>query len=393
MTMRSSNRPTIVLAGSLAQKPDQAGHAWVFLQYLLGFRRLGFDVLFLDRLEPGMCTDAGGQPCDVEASVQYRYLQNVMTSFGLADDFAVLYRHGERVLNRSRADVLQRIAAAEVLINVMGYLNDEGMLAAARQRVFLDIDPGFGQMWQDLGLHETFKGHDRYVTVGENIGRADCTIPTCGIDWITTRQPIVLDQWPADLAGGGDRFTSIGAWRGPYSPLEYRGQTYGLRCHEFRKFLALPAMTGQTFELAMDIDPAETNDLNLLHSNGWQLTDPRTIAATPADYQAYLRRSRGEFLVAKNMYVRSRSGWFSDRSICYLASGRPVIAQDTGLRDLYPHGQGLLLFSTPDEAASAIAEVNANYDAHCRAARRLVETHFDSDVVLRMLLGRLSVGV
>jgi hypothetical protein len=257
-------------------------------------------------------------------------------------------------------------------------------------RVFLDIDPGFGQMWQELGLHTTFHGHDRYVTVGENLGQPCCTIPTCGIDWITTRQPIVLEHWPMSDGGGGS-FTSIGAWRGPYGPIEYRGQTYGLRCHEFRKFLALPGMTGQAFELALDIDPAEANDLSLLRSGGWSLIDPQRVARTPADYQAYLRQSRGEFLVAKNMYVRSNSGWFSDRSICYLATGRPVVAQDTGL-EKYPVAEGLLLFSTPDEAAEAIRRVNADYALHCRAARRVAEELFDSDLVLNRLLRKLSIA-
>ena len=380
-------RPGVVIAGSIAQKPSQAGHAWVFLQYLLGFRRLGFDVLFLDRLEPDMCTDIAGRRCEVEASVQYRYLADLMGGFGL--DFAVLYGRGERMLNRSRAEVLDRVAGATMLLNVMGYLDDEAILSAACKRVFLDIDPGFGQMWQELGLHQTFKGHDRYVTVGENVGRPGCPIPTCGIDWVTTRQPIVFEHWPAEPAGEGGCFSSIGAWRGPYGPVEFRGQTYGLRCHEFRKFLQLPSMTGQRFELAMDIDPAETNDLNLLHAGGWRLINPQEVAATPADYRAYIRRSRGEFLVAKNMYVRSRSGWFSDRSICYLASGRPVVAQDTGLRDLYPSGEGLLLFSTPEEAAAAVNAVNADHARHCMAARRLAEAYFDSDIVLSALLEKV----
>jgi hypothetical protein len=201
---------------------------------------------------------------------------------------------------------------------------------------------------------------------------------------------VVLDQWPV-AKEPADTFTSIGAWRGPYGPVVYDGRTYGLRVHEFRRFLELPRRTERLFEVALDIHAAEEADLNSLRENGWQLADPRSVAGTPEDYRDYIARSAAELMVAKNMYVASNSGWFSDRSICYLASGRPVLAQDTGIRERYPTGDGLLVFSDLDEACSGVQAIAADPDRHRRAAREIAETHFSSNVVLPTLLKKLGL--
>jgi hypothetical protein len=381
----------IVVAGSLAQKPRHGGHTWVFLQYLLGFRKLGWDVLFLDRLEPGMCKDAAGQPCPVERSVNLRYLVGVMERFGLQGGFAVACEGGS-FIGLSRQQVLDRTRGAALLLNVMGFLGDEEILAAARNRVFLDIDPGFGQMWHELGLHDPFRGHDAFVTIGENLGRPECPVPTCGVQWVTTPQPVVLEHWPAAPGIPDGNITSVVSWRGAYGPVEYHGKVYGLRVHEFRNFAPLPRLTGEPFELALDISPAEVKDLELLRANGWSLADPREVAGDPWAYRAFVQGSMAEFMVAKNMYVRSQCGWVSDRSICYLASGRPVLAQDTGIGGLYPTGEGLLTYTTLDEAVSGIEELSGNYDRHARAARAIAEAYFDSNKILGRMLARLGVG-
>jgi hypothetical protein len=382
---------TIVIAGSLAQKPRHGGHTWVFLQYLLGFRRLGWDVLFLDRLEPGMCVDEAGQPCPFEDSLNLRYFQEVLERFGLPRAFSLDYNHGERLVGLPRQQVLERTRNSAFLLNVMGFLTDEEVLSCAPRRVFLDIDPGIGQMWHDLGLHNLFRGHDDFVTIGENIGRDDCAIPACGMPWITTPQPVVLDYWrPADLRGGC--FTSIASWRGAYGPLDYKGKTYGLRVHEFRKFASLPRLSGQPFQLALDIHPADVNDRTLLEANGWKVVDPITVAGDPAAYQKFIQGSKAEFMVAKNLYVQTNSGWFSDRSICYLASGKPVLAQDTGLKRLIPTGAGLLTFTTLEEALAGVEELSRDYARHARAARALAQEFFDSDKVLSRLLSKLAVA-
>ena len=384
-------KPRIVIAGSLAQKPRQGGHTWQFLNYLLGFKQLGWDVLFVDRIEPAMCVGASGEAVKFEDSVNLEYFIRIMRGFGLEDHFSLIYNKGEQVIGIPRAELIERTRTAAAVINVMGFLDDEEILAAAQRRVFLDTDPGFGQMWCDLGLANLFTGHDDYVTIAENIGQPECSIPTCGLNWIPWRQPIVLSEWPA-LSGSGIAFTSIGSWRGPYAPVEHRGTTYGLRVHEFRKFAALPRLAAGKFEVALDIASVETRDMDLLKSNGWSLAEPAEIAADPWVYREYIQRSAAEFMATKGMYVHTHSGWFSERSICYLASGRPVLAQDTGLGKLLPHGAGLLLFSTIEEAADGVAQILGNHAAHSRAARAIAEDCFRSDKVLGDLLRKLRIA-
>ena len=381
---------TLLVGGSVAQRPGSGGHTWVFLQYLLGFQRLGYDVALVDRLDPDMCLDESGRPCEPERSVNVRYLSEVMDRFGLGDRWAVIVDGGARSLGMSRAALDQTAGRAELLRNVNGFVDDPAVVSGVGLRAYLDIDPGFGQMWRALDLYDMFAGHDAYVTIGERIGQEDCTIPTCGHEWVTTPQPVVLDEWPA-AAGEGSRITSVASWRGPFAPIEYEGQTYGLRVHEFRRFAELPRRCDEGFEIALDIHEAETADLDLLAANGWHLVDPAVVAGDPFAYRDYVQSSKAELMVAKGMYVQSRSGWVSDRSICYLASGRPVVAQETGFSELYPAAAGLLAFDDLDGAVAAAEAVAGDYDLHSRAARETAEEHFDSDKVLRRLLNELGI--
>src|SRR5262249_2968357 len=163
--------------------------------------------------------------------------------------------------------------------------------ARSGKRVFLDIDPGFGQMWQDLGLQTMFNGHDYYVTIGENIGQNGCSVPTCGLKWITSRQPVHLDSWTPNGNSARHGFTTVASWRGAYGPVEFCGKTYGLRAHEFRKLASLPKSTGERFEIALDIHPADTADKLLLEKSGWMLTEPRAVAGDPWRYRSYIQDS------------------------------------------------------------------------------------------------------
>lgn len=384
--------PSIAIAGSLAQKPGRGGHSWVFLQYLLGFRKLGWDVLFIDRLEPDMCIDEEGRRAVLGDSWNLRYLAEVMCRFGLDRRWAVLCDGGASTIGMSRQAVLEHVRSSQALIDVMGFLDDDEILAAAPMRVFLDIDPGFVQMWRELGLHDAFHGHDAYVTIAENIGQPWCDIPTCGLDWITTPQPIVLDQWPAtsqDSASG--RLTSVVSWRGANGPVTYQGKTYSLRAREFRKYAALPKLSGGQFELALDIHPGDEQDRDLLRDNGWSLVSPQDVAGDPWRYREYVGNSAAELMIAKNMYVDTNSGWVSDRSICYLASGRPVVAQDTGVANLFRTDEGLLTFTSLEEAVDAVSAVRREPQRHQRAARRLAEEYFESSTVLRALVRKLGL--
>jgi hypothetical protein len=380
----------IVIAGSLAQRPFIGGHTWVFLQYLLGLRRLGWEVLFVDRLEPEMCVGENGEPSSVEDSANLRYLAEVMERFGLAENWSLLYDGGREGAGLDREEVIKRTARSALLINVMGYLQDEEILGAAPIRAFLDIDPGFGQIWKALELHDLFHGHDRFLTVGGRIGSADCGVPTVGLDWIPIRPPVELSEWPPE-SDRGSRFTSVASWRGAFGPLEYEGRTLGLRVHEFRRFLELPERAPVEFEVALDIHEAEIDDLTALRSHGWELADPRQVAGDPWRYRDYIQRSGAELMIAKNLYVEMHSGWFSDRSACYLASGRPVLAQDTGLEGLLPTGEGLVTFSTLDEAVAGVEEIERDYERHSRAAREIAEEHFAAAKVLPRLLEQVGV--
>src|SRR5262249_9105655 len=181
-----------------------------------------------------------GQQCALEDSANLEYFMQIMDGFGLSDSCALLYGNGERVIGLSRATLLEKCAQAVLLINVMGFLRDEEVLGRAQKRAFLDIDPGFAQMWQELGLCTLFHGHDCYVTIGENIGLDGCSVPTCGLQWIPSRQPVQLDYWTANGETPHLGFTTIASWRGAYGPVDFRGKTYGLRVHEFRKLTSLP---------------------------------------------------------------------------------------------------------------------------------------------------------
>ena len=374
-------RDTVIVAGALAQRPRHGGHAWVFLQYLLGFTRLGYDVHFVDWLDPGMETDA---------AVGIRYVGDLMEAVGLADRWTILL--GDEAAGRSRGEVVELARRSALLLNVMGYLDDEEILGAAPLKVFLDIDPGFGQMWQDLGLARVFDGHDRHVTVGSGVGRPGCAIPTCGIDWVTTLPCVELSQWPASEPPASPRFTSVVSWRGPFGPIEHGGRTYGLRVHEFRRFVDLPGRAGAEFEVALDIDDADEADRSRLEEHGWALADPLAAAGDPWRYRDYVRGSGAEVMIAKNLYVDTRSGWFSDRTACYLASGRPALVQDTGLDGVVPAGEGLVLFTTLDEAVEGAREITGRLGRHGRAARELAEEHLAAHRVLPRLLADLGVA-
>jgi hypothetical protein len=243
-------------------------------------------------------------------------------------------------------------------------------------------------MWSELGLTEMLAGHDAFATVGLNLGGPGCAVPSGGREWVTTTQPVLLERWPA--VAGGAAFTSVGSWRGPFGPVEFEGVDYGLRAHEFRRFAELPRQCEAPFEIALDIDPADDADAQRLRAGGWGLADAAAVGADLETYRAYLQGSLAEISIAKGMYVRSRGGWFSDRSACYLASGKPVLAQDTGFGDHLPLGEGLLSFDDVTGATTAAEAILAAPERHARAAREIAAEHFDSRKVLPALLERLG---
>ncbi len=236
-----------------------------------------------------------------------------------------------------------------------------------------------------------FAAHTHFVTIGQALGEADCPVPTCGLSWIRTFQPVVLARWPVAGEIRHHAFTTVGNWRS-YGSVEVDGVFYGQKAHSLRQFIALPLKSTARFLLAMTIYPEETSDLRALAENGWQLLDPALASATPGMYGDFIRGSFAEVGVAKSGYALSHCGWFSDRSICYLASGRPVLAQETGFSRFLPTGRGLLAFNNAEDAVPAIEEIRGNYDLHRRAARELAEEFFDSRKVLAHVLNALGAS-
>lgn len=386
----------VVVAGALANKLASGGEAWVRLSWVLGFRKLGCRIFFVEEIQPQTCVDATGTACEFERCVNLTYFKQVVDQFGLAGSAALIYDGGKEVHGPAWQELLDLATSADLLVNISGHLAYPELLRRFRRKAYIDIDPGFTQFWHAQGnAGARLAGHDYYFTIGENVGTPGCDIPTGGLRWRRTRQPVVLEEWPAvppSSTAEGRRFTTVASWRGPFGPLQAAGKTYGLKVHEFRRFIELPGRTPQTFEIALDIHPADHKDMDALRRGGWRLVDPKVVAGDPSAFRAYVQNSGAEFSVAQGIYVETHSGWFSDRSVRYLASGKPILVQDTGFGRNVPVGEGLLTFRTLEEAAAGAASIQRDYEKHCAAARALAEQHFDSDMVLRRLLEELGIG-
>jgi hypothetical protein len=375
-----AGRLKILLAGMVAGEPHQGGASWAVLQYVAGLRALGHEVLLIEPVAAERLAPGGA-------------IADYFERLPLLEGRAALLGRGSRETAGVPYDALARAArGADLLLNVSGMLRDERLLEAIGVRAFLDLDPGFNQVWEETGCAMGMDLHTDFVSVGQRLGRPDCPIPDCGRDWVGTLPPVALEHWPAEPAPPRrDAFTSVGHWRS-YGSVDHGGLRYGQRAHSLRELFELPRRAGARFELALGIHPDEVPDLEALRANGWGLLDPYEVAGDPAAYAEFVRGSRAELAVAKSGYAVSRSGWFSDRSACYLASGRPVVAQDTGFGDFLPSGEGLLAFAGVEEAAVAVAAVESDPGRHAAAARAIAEEHLDARKVLTRLLDRLGGG-
>jgi hypothetical protein len=302
-----------------------------------------------------------------------------------------VYAEGSQTWGATYSDLIGLAKSADLLVNITGHLTLDPLLGHFQRRAYLDLDPGFTQIWQASGTGKLgLERHDMFFTVGANIGSEDCPIPTGGFPWRPIRQPIVLDAWPVSDAGPPDRFTTVASWRGPYGPLEYAGATLGLKAHEFRKFIALPDVAPGTFELALDIHPADEKDLALLDQHHWRVVEPQLVARTPDLFRRYVQTSGAECSVAQGVYVETNSGWFSDRTVRYLASGKPALVQNTGFTRQLPSGMGLIAFSTLEQAVAGAEHIQRHYAEHSRAARVIAEEHFSATIVLGRLLADIG---
>jgi hypothetical protein len=363
----------VLVAGMLAGDPGQGGATWAVLQYALGLRRLGHDVWLVE-------------PVDALTPERAAYFGGVTRAFGFVEHAALLVEATQETAGISYGCLRTAAAGADLVLNLSGVLRDESLLEAIPVRVYVDLDPAFNQLWHEVeGIDRGFDGHTRHVTVGLELGQADCPVPTAGLEWIPTLPPVVLAHWPVGTSVVHDGFTTVGNWRG-YGSVAYDGLRYGQRAHSFRELLELPALCEEHFLPALAIDAGEERDLAALDEHGWKLLDPGSVAGDPGAYRRFLRGSKAELGVAKSGYVLSRCGWFSDRSACYLAAGRPVVAQDTGWSRRLPNGEGLFAYATVDDALVAIESIRTDYRRHGRGARELAAELFDSDRVLTRLL-------
>ena len=380
---------TIVVAGALANKPGNGGAAWTRLSWTLGLKRLGHDVFFFEQISPAVCIDLNGSASEFERSANAAYFTALMKQFGLGATSALIVEGERRSAGLSWSEVADIAANADLLVNISGHLAITELKDRFRRRVFVDLDPGYTQFWDQQNLaRNRLSGHDVYFTVGENIGTPHCDIPCGGIEWHPIRQPVVLEQWPvSDVTPRGPaRYTTVASWRGPLGRITNGQQTFGVKAHEFRKFAAVPSRSPHRFEIALDVHRADDADVQLLRDGGWAIVDPRCAAGDPFAFRRYIQQSSAEFSVAQGIYVETNSGWFSDRTVRYLASGKPALVQDTGLARNYPVGEGLIAFSDVEEAVRGADAIASRYDEHSRAARALAERFFDSDKVLTSLL-------
>ena len=365
----------ILFAGIIARYPF-GGVTWCSLMYLLGLRALGHDVFYVE--DTGECVyDPIQNTRAVEPTYGTTYINDALAPFGLGDRWTFVNYDGS--YHGQPRETLARFAQeAELFINLSGgswFWRDE--YARIPRKVFIDSDPAFTQLAiakAEPWYVQFFQRFDRLFTFGANIGTAASPIPVGEFAWHHTWQPVTLGDWTRATAPR-DRFTTVMTWQ-----IESFADVGGNKDQEFVKFIDLPSRTPQKFELAIN------GPQRLLREHGWGTVDAMRVSRTPSEYREFIHGSKAEFGVAKHTYVANRTAWFSDRTECYLASGRPALVQDTGWTAHLPSGEGLLAFSTADEALAGIERINGDYDRHAGRAREIAREYFDASRVLPALL-------
>lgn len=387
------HRKRIVVMGFMGACPI-AGVVWQHLHYIVGLQRLGHDVFYIEdsRTLPY-------NPATFEQSEDYSYAANRMgllaRQFGFERRWAFCPRYLPEIetagLSIERIRELYR--ESDFILNICGAQELHEDLENCRQLIYVESDPGVEQIKIDRGDATTadyLKKHRALFTFGESVATPEFPVPTHGLKWLPTRQPVVTDLWRTDdPPPPGAVLTSVANWNtSGKKDIEWQGETYlWSKTLEFLKFAGAPEASGETFQLATDIpDPAA---IERLEAMGWSFTSPHPLSVDHNLYREYFRKSKGEFTVAKDQYVRLRTGWFSDRSACYLACGRPVITQQTGFTKYYGGQEGLLAFETLEDIREAVAAINADYPRHSRAAAEIAREHFEAETVLAHLLDRI----
>lgn len=377
--------PTSVVVCGLAVSVPLGGMGLHYLQYCLGLRDLGIEVLYLE--------DNWGWPYDpVRRSGDGDDSYNVAWAREMFDAFDIPWAYMDtrgRYHGTTEAEVHAFCADADLLLNVSGGLNPFAHHRKAARLAYVDTDSGWGQVkiaQGDASIREMYEAHDLHFTFAEAMNAPTCRIPQVGLDWLPTRQPVHLPFW-AERTSAGSAYTTVMNWHA-YGVVHWQGERWGQKDRSFPMVLELPQRTGLDFEVAV-AGPAPRDEIR---AHGWRVIDPFPISRTIWDMRDYIRGSRGEIGVLKEGFVRSRSGWFAERSANYLAAGRPVVAQDTGWSTHLPTGDGLFGFSDLDEAAAAFAIIEDDFERHAEAARQIAREHFDATLVLDTLLSDAGIG-
>ncbi len=375
----------ILVLGYVVRCPF-GGMTWHYLNYVAGLAALGHDVYFLEDSDEfeGCCYDPTTQTNITDPTIGLDYAGPAFEALGLAERWGYFDWHTNTWHGPIANRVEDAIDGADMLINISGSNPARDWFGRVPVRVFIDTDPAFEQVRQVTVRDRRLwtDAHNRFLTFGFGVANNSARVPDDGRNWRFTRQPIALEFWPRTASPTGGPYTTVMQWDS-YPTRSYDGVEYGMKSHSFGPYFDLPQHVDAPMALALSGSHAPAKRLN---EAGWQLHHGPDVTRDIWTYRDFLRRSRGEFAVAKHGYVTSRCGWFSERSACYLASGRPVVTQSTGFEDWLPTGEGLLSFRDATEAAAAIAEIEADYDRHARAARAIAEDEFASDRVLTDLL-------
>lgn len=386
------SRPIAIVAGYLARYP-LGGHLLSQYHFLTGLTRLGYEVVFVEHYGwPNACYDPRTNTMGDDPTYGLSQILPFFKRIGLQRWCYVDASEKWHGLPRDEVKSLCRNAALVLSSSSTTWLEE---LRECPARIFVDIDPGFTQFKMSPTPNASCAGYaspydfNFHFTFGERIGKPDCPIPTHGLRWHPFRQPLALDLIEPRFTPQARRFTTVMSWAA-YGSMEYQGVTYGQKNLEMLKFLDLPRHAGDVFEIALGGVGAPAQSLQ---DAGWIITEALAATLSVEAYLDYIGNSRGEFSVAKDGYVKTRCGWFSDRTVAYLASGKPVIVQDTGFSDVLPCGEGLFAFRTPADVVRAVEGISRNYERHCQAARRIAEEYFDSDKVLRAMLKACDLTV
>ena len=396
--MNTIGAQKIVVLGAMSTMPV-AGIVYLTMQYVLGFQRLGFDAYYVEAhaRTPSIFMrrrddDSSALAAAFIAGVMERFDMGQRWCFQALHDDGRCYGMSEQALKRLYRD-------AALIVNLHGNTQPLPEHTATGRLVYMGTDPVQVEIQLFHNRPRTIaflEPHCAFFTWGENYGNADCLVPVSErFDFKPTRQPLLLDLWqhnsdnhrtPASAAA----FTTIGNWRQAWRTLKFRGETYTWsKHHEFLKFIDLPSRAQQAFELALST--CTEVDRRMLEAHGWRVRNALHISMELDDYRSYIQSSRGEFTVAKDQNVRLRSGWFSDRSACYLATGRPVITQETGFSNILPTGTGLFAFSTMHDILQALDAINSCYPRHSRAAYEIARDYFSYDIVLPQMLAEVGL--